>query len=69
VRSAFPVTAGGLRWEKLADALQFYGPDTIFLMGGALYEAGPRLKERSKAFVEQIHRLAKEGVGVHAGSL
>nr|BCX00382.1 MAG: ribulose-bisphosphate carboxylase [Bacteroidota bacterium] len=69
VRSAFPVPAGGLRWEKLADALQFYGPDTIFLMGGALYEAGPRLKERSRAFVEQIHRLAKEGVGVHAGSL
>ncbi|MCS7082205.1 MAG: RuBisCO large subunit C-terminal-like domain-containing protein [Bacteroidota bacterium] len=57
LRPAFPVPAGGLHWERLEAALRFYGRHAILLMGSALYEAGPRIRERSRAFVENVQRL------------
>jgi ribulose-bisphosphate carboxylase large chain len=62
-RPAFPVPAGGIRVEHVPDLLEFYGPDTILLLGGSLYEAGDTLFERTRALVEQVAQASTEGVG------
>jgi ribulose-bisphosphate carboxylase large chain len=58
VRPAFPVAAGGIRVEGVADLLAFYGPDCTLLIGGNLYEAGDSLFERTRALVAQLARAA-----------
>jgi ribulose-bisphosphate carboxylase large chain len=58
VRSAFPVPAGGIKLERVAELLQFYGRDCILLIGGSLYDAGGRLFERTRALAEQVARVA-----------
>lgn len=58
VRPAFPVPAGGIKVERVAELLAFYGPDCILLIGGSLYEAGDRLFERTRALVDRVARAA-----------
>ncbi len=41
LRSIFPVPSGGMRWQLFKNMYQTYGPDTIFLVGGALQTEGP----------------------------
>lgn len=59
-RPAFPVPAGGIRVERVADLLSFYGKDCILLIGGSLYEAGDSLFERTRGLVEQVARACEE---------
>src|SRR6476659_7989367 len=42
-RPAFPVAAGGIRVERVADLIGFYGVECVLLIGGSLYEAGDGL--------------------------
>jgi ribulose-bisphosphate carboxylase large chain len=58
VRPAFPVPAGGIRLERVAELLEFYGPECILLIGGSLYDAGAGLFDRARALVEQVARVA-----------
>jgi ribulose-bisphosphate carboxylase large chain len=58
VRPALPVPAGGIKVERVAELLEFYGPDCILLVGGSLYEAGDSLFERTRDLVEQVARTA-----------
>ncbi len=58
VRPAFPVPAGGIRVERVAALLEFYGPDCILLIGGSLYDAGDALFDRTRDLVEQVTRTA-----------
>jgi ribulose-bisphosphate carboxylase large chain len=58
VRPAFPVPAGGIKVESVAELLAFYGPECILLIGGSLYEAGDTLFERTEALVAQVARAA-----------
>jgi len=58
VRPAFPMPAGGIRVERVADLLAFYGSDCILLVGGSLYQAGDSLFERTRALVAQMARVA-----------
>lgn len=60
VRPAFPVPAGGIRVERAADLLSFYGRDCILLIGGSLYEAGDSLFERTRGLVEGVARASRE---------
>ena len=60
-RPAFPVPAGGIRVDRVAELLTFYGPDCILLIGGSLYEAGDALFDRTKALVDEVARAASEG--------
>lgn len=46
-----PVPAGGMSPSRTAEMVEFYGPDVMLLIGGALLEAGERLAEASAAFV------------------
>jgi ribulose-bisphosphate carboxylase large chain len=52
---AMPVPAGGMRRERVPEMLDFYGPDIMLLIGGALLEARDRLTEETAAFVAGVH--------------
>lgn len=56
VKPAFPLPAGGMSYERIPELLEFYGPDTILLIGGSLYLAGDQISERCRRFVEQVHK-------------
>ncbi len=58
VRPALPVPAGGIKVERVAGLLEFYGPDCMLLIGGSLYEAGDSLFERARELAEQVARMA-----------
>jgi ribulose-bisphosphate carboxylase large chain len=58
VRPSFPVPAGGIKVERVEEALAFYGRDSILLIGGSLYEAGDELPERTRALVARVTRAA-----------
>lgn len=56
VAAAFPVPAGGMKVENMASALAFYGPETVFLIGGSLLDApdSNSMLARGRAFVESV---------------
>jgi ribulose-bisphosphate carboxylase large chain len=54
LRPALPVPAGGMSLERLDEMKAFYGPQTMFLIGGALLSAGEGLLERAREFVERV---------------
>jgi ribulose-bisphosphate carboxylase large chain len=55
---AAPVPAGGMTVDRVDEMIDFYGMDTILLIGGGLLIARERLLEQSAAFVEQVQRSA-----------
>jgi ribulose-bisphosphate carboxylase large chain len=54
LRPSVPVPAGGMNRERVPEMLEFYGPDIMLLIGGALLEASERLVETTKAFVSEV---------------
>ena len=50
----FPVPSGGMRWQLFKRMYQIYGPDSIFLVGGALQTEGPNLTDNVKSFLEKL---------------
>jgi ribulose-bisphosphate carboxylase large chain len=60
LRPALPVPAGGMLLERVDELLEFYGPDSMLLIGGNLLIARERLLERSREFVAAVegHRFA-----------
>ncbi len=61
LRPALPVPAGGMTPARIAEMLDFYGPDTIVLIGGALLAARQRLAAEAAAFTAAVaaHRFAQ----------
>jgi len=60
VRPSFPIPAGGIRTERVEEILAFYGPESILLIGGSLYEAGDELYERTRALVARVAQASTE---------
>ena len=56
VKPCLPVPAGGMTLGRVGEMLDFYGPDTIVLIGGALLAARERLTEEVAAFVDVVAR-------------
>lgn len=54
LRPSVPVPAGGMTRERVPEMLDFYGTDIMFLIGGALLEAGDKLVEATAAFVTEV---------------
>jgi ribulose-bisphosphate carboxylase large chain len=55
VRPALPVPAGGMRLDRVDELLNFYGPDTMLLIGGNLLLAeGDALLARAREFVTKV---------------
>src|SRR5690606_23638767 len=54
LRPCAPVPAGGMSLERVPELLDFYGPDTMLLIGGSLLAAGDRLKETARSFARRV---------------
>lgn len=54
LKPAVPVPAGGMTIDRTAEMLDFYGPEVMLLIGGALLEARERLTEETAAFVAKV---------------
>jgi ribulose-bisphosphate carboxylase large chain len=59
LRQIVPVPAGGMTRDRAREMLDFYGPDIMLLIGGALLEAKERLVEATAAFVAEVHATNK----------
>jgi ribulose-bisphosphate carboxylase large chain len=64
LRPALPVPAGGMRLDRVDELLDFYGPDTMLLIGGNLLLAeGDALLARAREFVEKVAAAGAVGAG------
>ncbi|MSO69805.1 MAG: ribulose 1,5-bisphosphate carboxylase [Alphaproteobacteria bacterium] len=54
LRPSVPVPAGGMSLERVPEMLDFYGPDTILLIGGGLLAARERLSAETARFVKRV---------------
>jgi ribulose-bisphosphate carboxylase large chain len=50
IRPIFPAPGGGMRIDRVPELRTFYGPETVFLIGGDLMSAGPDLIENCRTF-------------------
>jgi ribulose-bisphosphate carboxylase large chain len=53
---ALPVPAGGMTLARVPEILDFYGPETMLLIGGSLLDAKQRLTEETARFVAAVHQ-------------
>ena len=60
LRPALPVPAGGMTLARTAEILDFYGPDTMLLIGGNLLLARELIATEAEKFVRTVadHRYA-----------
>jgi ribulose-bisphosphate carboxylase large chain len=58
-RAAFPVPAGGIKTGRVREVLQFYGIDTVLLVGGSLLETGD-VAGRSREFAAEVAAVSQE---------
>jgi ribulose-bisphosphate carboxylase large chain len=61
-RPALAVPAGGITLDRVPELLDFYGPDTMLLIGGNLLLARDRITEESSDFA---HAVAQHGNADH----
>ncbi len=54
MKAALPVPAGGLSLQRIGEFLDFYGPDTMLLIGGSLLMAGEQITAETERFVRQV---------------
>jgi len=62
-RPALAVPAGGSTLDRVGELLDFYGPDTMLLIGGNLLLAKERIAEESAAFARAVARHGNTGDG------
>ncbi|MBS0638407.1 MAG: ribulose 1,5-bisphosphate carboxylase [Proteobacteria bacterium] len=62
VRPALPVPAGGMTLTRTAEILDFYGPDTMLLIGGNLLLAREHVAAEAEKFVRAVadHRYQQD---------
>jgi ribulose-bisphosphate carboxylase large chain len=58
-RPALAVPAGGITLNRVTELLDFYGPDTMLLIGGNLLLARDRITEESAAFASAVAQHGK----------
>jgi ribulose-bisphosphate carboxylase large chain len=54
LQPCMPCPAGGMTLDRVPEILDFYGPDTMLLIGGSLLSAKDRLTEATAAFVARV---------------
>jgi S-methyl-5-thioribulose 1-phosphate isomerase len=64
IAPALPVPAGGMRLERVDELLDFYGPDSMLLIGGNLLIEQDRILERTREFTDRVaaHRFPPGGL-------
>lgn len=58
VKTAFPVPSGGMKWQLFPEMRRVYGPNAVFLVGGALQTEGPDLTANTKFFLEKLREAS-----------
>lgn len=58
-RPALAVPAGGITLSRVTELLDFYGSDTMLLIGGNLLMAGERITEESASFAKAVAQHGK----------
>ena len=53
-RPSLPVPAGGIVLSRVTELLDFYGPDTMLLIGGSLLLAREQIPEEAAAFARAV---------------
>jgi len=56
MRKAFPAPAGGMRLERIPSMAEEYGPDAIYLIGGALLAHSDDLQKSTEVFLGEIRK-------------
>jgi ribulose-bisphosphate carboxylase large chain len=59
LKAALPVPAGGMTLERTGEILDFYGKDTMLLIGGNLLLAGEEITAETERFVSAVRRLSE----------
>ena len=54
LKRCLPCPAGGMTLDRVPEILDFYGPDTMLLIGGSLLSAKERLTGATAEFVERV---------------
>ncbi|MFL5282768.1 MAG: ribulose 1,5-bisphosphate carboxylase, partial [Rhodopila sp.] len=54
MKAAIPVPAGGIALERVGEILDFYGEDTMLLIGGSLLLARDRIVEETERFTHAV---------------
>ena len=57
IKPCLPAPGGGIRFETVTEIVAFYGPDTLFLIGGGLFKHGPELIENCHYFRKMIDTI------------
>lgn len=60
LKRCLPCPAGGMTLDRVPEILDFYGPDTMLLIGGSLLSARDRLTEATAEFVERVARYFED---------
>lgn len=56
LKPCLPSPAGGMTLDRVPELLDFYGPDTMLLIGGSLLSAKERMTEEAAAFAARVAR-------------
>lgn len=56
LRPTIPVPAGGMTTDRVAEMLDFYGPNVMLLIGGGLLAARERLVEETRSFTQAVRQ-------------
>jgi ribulose-bisphosphate carboxylase large chain len=54
LQPSLPAPAGGITLDRVPEILDFYGPDTMLLIGGSLLSARERLSHETAAFTRSV---------------
>ncbi len=60
LKPCMPSPAGGMTLGRVPEILDFYGPDTMLLVGGSLLSAKDRLTQETAAFAKRVARHFEE---------
>ena len=63
LRAALPVPAGGMSLARVSELVEFYGMDSMLLVGGTLYAGEEGLEARARTFVRRVADAATDRVG------
>ncbi len=59
LRPAMPAPAGGMKFQNISEMAAQYGPDAVFLVGGALLSHGESLRESTAVLMKSINQHFK----------
>lgn len=58
MNGSLPAPAGGMSADRASELVEFFGLDTILLVGGSLLEANDELADRTEAFTTSVRSAA-----------